>query len=149
MKKISNKIALIIITFVGIFFLFISVVLFFAPSQPSLAPSTPPTPTLIQVNPTTSPGETQGQLDRNYTQKVNEFYKTYPWYDQIPPRNENYFIGFDSFTKSFFIELYPKNTSSTSADIQVSQLKNTVLQTLQSIGVNTTSYKIEWIIVPQ
>jgi hypothetical protein len=147
MKKISNKIVLIIITIAGIFLLLTSVVIFLTPPQPFIAPPISPTPTLIQVNPITSPGEAQGQADRNYTQKVNEFYKTYPWYDQIPPRNESYFIGFDSSTKSFFIELYPKVSSPTSVDDQTAQLKNNVIQILQFIGVNTSFYKIEWIIV--
>jgi hypothetical protein len=132
----------------GFSLLLISVVLFFTPSQPAVTPSIPPTPTTTQVNPTTAP-ELQGQADYNYAQAQNAFYKAYPWYDQIPPKNSNYFIGFDSSTKSFFVELYPKATSSSSLQDQTAQLKNSVLQALQSIGVNTSSYKIDWTIVPQ
>jgi hypothetical protein len=132
----------------GIFLLFISVVLFFSPTQPSLQ-NIPPAPTVIQTNPTASPITLQGQVDYNYNQQVSAFYKTYPWYDQIPPRNKNYFIGFDSSTKSFFVELYPRTNSSLSISDQVSQLKNVVLRTLQAIGVKTSSYKIDWVVIPQ
>ncbi|MGA2967762.1 MAG: hypothetical protein ABSD69_01135, partial [Candidatus Levyibacteriota bacterium] len=46
----------------GIFLLFISVVLFFSPTQPSLQ-NIPPAPTVIQTNPTASPITLQGQVD--------------------------------------------------------------------------------------
>ena len=148
MNNLLKKTVLSASVVLGIFLLVLGVVLFFAPSQPSTTPSISPTPTAVEVNPAAS-ADSQGQADYNYNQSVNAFYKAYPWYDQLPPKNNNYLVGFDSSTKSFFVELYPKASSSTSVEDQTAQLKNNVIQILQSIGVNTSSYKIEWIVVVQ
>jgi hypothetical protein len=91
----------------------------------------------------------QGQSDLKFAQSQEEFLKSHPWYDNLPPENDQYFINYDDTKNDFFVNLYPKINSSSTEGAQVSQFKKTVLQVLQSLGVNTSSYQIEWIIIPR
>lgn len=117
-------------------------------NPPITKPSPSPTVQPIII-PEQSQSEKQGQADYQYNKATNDFYSSHPWYNKIPPKNNDYFIGYDASTNNFFVELYPKNSSSISIDNQVIQLKKDVIQTLNLIGVNTTFYKIDWLVSPQ
>lgn len=91
----------------------------------------------------------QGQIDYNFNKDVHSFYSSHPWYQNLPPPNDEFFIGFESDEKGFFVDLYPKIASSSSVDEQTTQLKNTVLTTLASLGVDLSKYKVSWIVSPR
>jgi len=91
----------------------------------------------------------QGAADYRYSQALNNFYNSHPWYNKIPPRNDNYFIGFDANRNEFFADLYPKRSSSLTIDEQTNQLKNQAIESLKSIGVDLSLYKIVWSVYPK
>ena len=91
----------------------------------------------------------QAQDDSIFAKGQQDFLNKYPWYNNLPPVNDNYFIDFDSTKNLFIVELYPKTSTSISVNDQVAQLKNAVLLELQSLGVNVPSYSVHWVIVPQ
>lgn len=91
----------------------------------------------------------QGFLDREFNKGLQSFYTSHPWYEKLPPRNDNFFIGYDVSRDEFFVDLYPKTTSQTSINDQTDILKREVLESLRSIGLNTTNLKIVWIISPR
>lgn len=106
------------------------------------------TPTPTQNNTSTDVLE-QGQDDAKFSQSQADFLNSHPWYDNLPPENDQYYINFDASKNDFFVLLYPKKQSSLSIDSQVAQLKTNVINELKSLGVNTSSYAIEWTIIPQ
>lgn len=91
----------------------------------------------------------QGTLDYNFNKDLQDFYSLHPWYKNLPPPNDEFFIGFESDDKGFFVDLYPKISSSSSVEDQTRQLKNTVLTTLGSLGVDLSKYKVSWIVSPR
>lgn len=91
----------------------------------------------------------QGQYDKAYIQAQQKFLNKYPWYNNLPPANNDYFIDFNVGTNTFIVELYPKNSSSAPVAQQIPQLENEVVHELQTLGVNTASYKFNWVVVPQ
>ena len=133
----------------GLFLLALFILAFLPKNKPP-ATQIAPSPTVQPIiNPGQSQSEKQGQADYQYNKAINDFYSSHPWYNKIPPKNNDYFIGYDASTSSFFVELYPKTTSGVSVNDQVARLKNEVIQTLNLIGVDTSSYKIDWLVYPQ
>jgi hypothetical protein len=108
-----------------------------------------PSPTPTPFSEENSLLNQQGQSDLKFAQSQKQFLETHPWYNNLPPENNQYFINYDASKNDFFVILYPKKTSSLSIDNQVSQLKTNVLQALQTLGINTALYKIEWTIIPR
>ncbi|HYM65522.1 MAG TPA: hypothetical protein VES68_03510 [Candidatus Sulfotelmatobacter sp.] len=91
----------------------------------------------------------QGYSDQQFGNQIDSFYKKYPWYDNLPPPNDNYFIGFDGSKNQFFIDLYPSARSSTPVANQVSVLKQVVFRQLQNLGVDTSKFSFSWTVVPK
>lgn len=91
----------------------------------------------------------QGSLDNEYNNALENFYKLYPWYNKLPPKNNDFSIIFDPQTKKFLIELYPQTSSGASVSEQTNELKTTVLKTLGDIGVDVSNYSFNWTIVPR
>lgn len=91
----------------------------------------------------------QGFRDYKSNKGLQDFYTSHPWYDKLPPRNDNFFIGYDFSKDEFFADLYPKTTSQTPINEQTNQLKKDVLESLRSIGIDTTNLKVVWIISPR
>ncbi|HUD09918.1 MAG TPA: Ig-like domain-containing protein [Patescibacteria group bacterium] len=91
----------------------------------------------------------QAQEDSAFAKGQQDFLKAYPWYNNLPPVNDEYFIDFDFTSNQFIVELYPHINNSMSINDQINHFKNDVLVELQSIGVDISSYKIDWTIVPQ
>ena len=97
------------------------------------------------------PAETvqQGHNDAIFSRSEADFLSSHPWYNNLPPENDQYYINFDANKNDFFVNLYPKINSPITQDIQIAQFKNTVIQTLRSLDIDTSSYKFEWIIMPE
>jgi hypothetical protein len=91
----------------------------------------------------------QLQDDSVFAKGQLDFLSKYPWYNELPPVNDEYFVDFDPTKNLFIIELYPQASTSASINDQLVQFKNNALLELQSIGVNAPSYNVEWIIVPR
>ena len=100
------------------------------------------------IQPTVAPGVQQGlnvqaKYDDLWGQKQQDLYKNYPWYDQLPISTSDYFLSFDIGSNTLYADLFPKDPANV---IAVNQLKQTVLQVLKSIGVNTSRVSIQWTI---
>jgi len=106
-------------------------------------------PTIASVSAEDVLANQQAQDDSIFAKGQQDFLNKYPWYNDLPPVNDNYFIDFDSTKNLFTIELYPKTSASTPMNDQIAQLKDAVLLELQSLGVNAPSYNVNWVIVPQ
>jgi hypothetical protein len=133
MNNMFSKKNLVLLS-VGIFLFFAVCVLFIIPlggKNSNIIPS--PTPRPIKTITPQPTQENQGELDFQYNQALVNFYQTHPWYNKIPPKNNDFFIGFNASTNSFFVELYPKANLSQKQDEQVTQLKNAVLGELKTI----------------
>lgn len=91
----------------------------------------------------------QGTLDDEFNNALGNFYKVYPWYTKLPPKNSDFSVIFDPQKKEFLAEIYPKTSSSLTIDEQTSQLKNTVLETLKNLGVDLSKYKASWTVSPR
>ena len=90
----------------------------------------------------------QGESDAYFNQQANLFLKKYPWYNKIPESN-SFFIGFDENKNLFYVALYPNSKFETPVDSQVEVLKNQILGSLKSIGVDVSKYKFEWHVFPK
>lgn len=82
----------------------------------------------------------QLQSDAAWGNWQNQVTTDYPWYDNLPLQTSDYFTYFDIDTKSFISDLYI-NKSDTA---KMNQLKQSILQQLQSFGIDTTKYKFVW-----
>lgn len=86
----------------------------------------------------------QLQSDDQFGAWQQNVYNNYPWYDNFPLQTAGYFTYFDLDTKSFISDLYgdPNDTQT------MNNLKQEILQKIQSLGVNITMYKFVWNITP-
>jgi len=91
----------------------------------------------------------QGAFDLQYTKTQQTFNEKYPWYSKIPPQNNDNFIVFDYTTDTFNIFIYPKSKVNTPQPAQITSLENEATQELKNIGVDVSSYKINWLISPR
>ena len=91
----------------------------------------------------------QGAFDLQYATVQQAFNKKYPWFDKIPPQNNDYFISFCTKTNTFDIYIFPKSKVNTPQPAQVTNLENEATQELKNIGVAVSSYKINWLISPR
>ena len=122
--------------------------------KPNMLPSPYPssTPFIKRVPPpapSVSPEYEQGLRDEEFNNLLGSFNQAYPWYNNLPPQNDNYFIIFSGSRKSFIVELYPKKISSLSIDTQITSLKQLVEDKLTSLGVNLKTYAFDWQVYPQ
>lgn len=91
----------------------------------------------------------QTEADINVNQLQNQVLQNYPWYNQLPLQEKNYFVFFDLEKKSFEATIYPQNSSPTPIDDQVRSYQQEILGKLQQLGINTNQYQIEWVITPE
>jgi flagellar basal body-associated protein FliL len=106
-------------------------------------------PTQEPTQETQPPQTEQGQADLRFSQGQQDFLKSHPWYNNLPPENDNYYINYDVGANDFYVDLYPTSNSSTPINTQIEQFKNEVINVLKSLGIDTSTYKIEWIIAPK
>ena len=91
----------------------------------------------------------QGESDVKFLNSQQQFLEKYPWYNNIPPKNNDYFIVFDSTTDTFYVLVYTKSASTVPQQTQVINIENEVRQVLKNIGVNIQAFKFVWKIIPQ
>ncbi|MCL4366753.1 Ig-like domain-containing protein [Patescibacteria group bacterium] len=87
--------------------------------------------------------QAQQQADQNVANQRNDLLQKYPWFLKLPIQKLNYFVYFDPTTEEFTAKIYTNNTQVSSADLQ-----KQVLIELQTLGIDTNKYKINWEINP-
>lgn len=86
-----------------------------------------------------------------YTKQQDaEFDRNYPWWEEFPVQSAQYFAYFDPDDKRFVGLLYPKKSSSTPQDAQITAMKNEILTYISGLGINVDNYGgIEWRVTPE
>jgi hypothetical protein len=83
--------------------------------------------------------EVQQQADETFNKVIESTQNKYPWFDNLPPKNDKYFVAFDEAEQAFYVSLYIKNNPSLT-----DSYKEQVYLDLEKIGVATESYKFNW-----
>jgi hypothetical protein len=114
------------------------------PTPPTSSPQTSPRPPgfdLTPLTPIASPTpEQQQQLnqqtedDINYSETLKQLYQQSPWLKKLPIETNNYRLVYDFETSSFRIRIL----TIPSSPEELETIKQTALNHLQSIGVDTT-----------
>lgn len=91
----------------------------------------------------------QTEADINYNELQNKILNEFPWYNNLPLQKSNYFVFFDLDNKTFKGKIYPQKSSSVPVDDQVNAYKQEILGKLKQLGIDTSLYKIDWIIIPE
>lgn len=128
---------------------------FVLPKQPKPLPYpnlTTPTPLVISPNPTSVANQemkVQEKLDQQTGKDIQDVNTNYPWYKNLPLQTASYYVDFDTLKKVFLVDIYPSQASSLSVNDQINNLKTAVLNQMQGLGIDTSSYQIVWSITPE
>ncbi|QQG40738.1 MAG: hypothetical protein HYV37_00185 [Candidatus Levyibacteriota bacterium] len=149
-KKITIITVLIIVPFsiylISIYFIKLPT------SQPS-SPVPNPTPTFFVPISKTPPIDYQLKLqtegDKKFSDWQKDINKNYPWYNNFPLQEDNYFVYFDLDEKKFVGKIYPKKDTATSINQQVDAYKKVILFQLKKLGIDTTIYQFNWVVTPE
>lgn len=118
--------------------------------NPVIQQSPSPTTNQSQQSPTTEEQiKTQSAADQDFAQKAKQVQQSYPWYNQLPFQNTDYFVYFNLDSKEFIARLYPKQSASQSIDEQVNNFKAEITSRLTVIGVDVNQYTINWEVNPE
>jgi hypothetical protein len=88
-------------------------------------------------------GDAQARADKKFADKQQEIHTTYPWIDLLPIQDATYFAYFDTDEKKIAAKVYP----TTSSEEEIKNIQSEVLSKLQTLGVETSSFPIQWTIV--
>lgn len=151
----NKKIIIIVFVLIGIVIL----LFLFLPSttkqQETPKPSVTqiPTPTIFipQENTNTLDGQLriQTQADKKFSEWQKDINTKYPWYNDLPLQENEYYIYFDLDKTAFVTFLYPKQSGNISIETQITKLKEKILKQLTMIGVDTKNYQFFWTIQPK
>lgn len=120
------------------------------PPSSRVNPTVIPTPTIFQTSfIPKDPLKEQTISDENFSSWVSSVRKTYPWYKNLPLQSSEYFVYFDLEKKVFIAKLYPSKSSTVSIDEQIKIIKEHVLVSLATMGINVNLYQLEWIVNPE
>ncbi len=86
----------------------------------------------------------QSEADKNYASWQQDVVTNYPWYTKLPIERNDYYVYFNLNKKEFIARLYINSKSQIPIDQQITSFKDSVLNDLITIGVDTNSYKINW-----
>ena len=84
------------------------------------------------------------ESDAETKEIYEEFYTNYPWWDNLPIKDDRYFAYFDPDTKKFVGLLYPSRSTAASEESQTNTMKAEILSKLQALGINVNQFGIEW-----
>lgn len=101
------------------------------------------TTTDVQSVPIEDQVKIQSQADKNFGDWQLQVITNYPWYKQLPLQTESYFVYFDLDTKTLFAKIY----SNPSDESRIIIIKNEVSSRLTALGVDLTTFPIEWKVV--
>jgi hypothetical protein len=101
------------------------------------------------TSPTPSQSLMDNQLvaDKDYANWSKSIFENYPWINQFPIQNSNYFVYFDTDKIRVIAKLYPKKSSNLTINQQVEQFKTEILQKMKDINQDTLNYPIDWTII--
>jgi hypothetical protein len=92
----------------------------------------------------------QAKNDEQFAKEEEAIREAYPWFDNLPLQTDDYFVYFDAEKKSFIALLYPKTSSQTSVDDQVTDIKSRIsLRLKKLLDVDLSKYPVEWQINPE
>lgn len=86
----------------------------------------------------------QSAADQNYNLHQEELQKNYPWLSVLPLQTNDYFVYFDTDTKTFRATLYVNDSDQP----QINTLKKTILSQMQQLEIPTETFPITWITKP-
>lgn len=89
--------------------------------------------------PETKQIEIQQQADEEFSKQINLIESKYPWYENLPEKNNKYFVAFDEKEQTFYVSLYSNNNPALNGEY-----KNQLYLDLEKIGVATQSYKFNF-----
>lgn len=82
----------------------------------------------------------QGEADRRVAERDKTLDQKYPWLNEFPLQNENYFVYFDTDKGKFFGSIYTASEEAT--------IKSQVASNFKDLGIDTTTYQVDWTIKP-
>lgn len=145
MHKYRNSI-IIVCVLIFLFAIF-AVIFILTQKKPESTPVALPTPTIF---PTTTPPpqeeamQIQSEADRDYGEWQKTVYETYPWYNQLPLKTDNYYVYFDLDTKEMIAYLYP--AADTPEEQQITLMKREILRKLQLLNTPFEEDSVRWVI---
>lgn len=87
--------------------------------------------------------EQQKQTDDEYANWQKTVREEYPWRKYLPFQTDKHYLMFDINKRIFVGQLYP------TANDGVEQMKKDILAEMESKGIPTTKYPIEWHVNPE
>lgn len=151
----NKKIIIIVFVLVGIVIL----LFLFLPSttkqqetpKPPVTQILTPTIFIPQENTNTLDGQLriQTQADKKFSEWQKDINIKYPWYNDLPLQENEYYIYFDLDKTAFVAFLYPKQSGNISIETQITKLKEKILKQLTMIGVDIKNYQFIWTTQPK
>lgn len=93
--------------------------------------------------------KSQEEGDKYDAEFNKAIYTTFPWFDQFPLQEKNYFVYYDVEHKKLVGKLYPQKNASSSVDAQVNKMKSEIEARVRKIGVDSNQFNIEWQVNPE
>jgi hypothetical protein len=93
--------------------------------------------------------KSQEEGDKYDAEFNKAIYTTFPWFDQFPLQEKNYFVYYDVENKKLVGKLYPQKKASSSVDAQVNKMKSEIEARVKKIGVDSNQFNIEWQVNPE
>jgi hypothetical protein len=84
-----------------------------------------------------------------FAQEQDAIRKEYPWIEELPLDENDYFVYFDTDLKSFVGLLYPKTSNQLSVENQAANLKAQAQAELTDRGINYAKYPFDWRVNPE
>lgn len=101
----------------------------------------------VSIDPNNAPAEQQAG-DVTFGKITQQNLTNYPWLNSLPIQSSQYFVYFNVQQKAFLATIYPNKNSSTSLQEQTTNIKNSILQQLSSLGIHVAQYPFVWTITP-
>lgn len=120
------------------------------PTQLPILKTTPlPTITPSKDTPLEEQLRIQTEADNNTTNIKNGILQKYPWYNQLPLQEKDYFVYFNLEKQVFIGKLYPQRSSSIPIEQQSLNWQQEIQVKLQDLNINLSVYNIIWEINPE
>ena len=146
------KSKLLLILFAGTVLL-LSIISFLSPliTSKKQAPSPSVSPPVVTPWPTANPSQTplvptdiqkQQNADANFGNELQKIQKSYPWYNNLPLMDTNYFVYFDLGKKQLVAKIYSKSNNLSVQ--QVEEIKTSIISKLIELRIPTDQYPVVW-----
>lgn len=115
-------------------------------TSPSVITPSPTTLTTTTPQPSQSSSDIQKQqqADINFGNDIKKIQQSYPWFNNLPIMNANYFVYFDPLKKQLVADIYSKSKNLSAQ--QVEDIKTSITSQLSQLGIPLAQYPITWIV---